>query len=72
MKKKLLMFTFTIFMGTISLKSQTPPHPTPSGPPGNLSGYTGPVQSPIDGGFTILLALAGVYAGRKSLKLIKK
>jgi hypothetical protein len=59
-----IILAIILTVSTFSLIAQPPPPPDNAGTGGGPIG-SGPLGAPIDGGLTILLALAGAYAGRK-------
>ena len=69
MTKKIILLSAILTISTLSLFSQTPPHPNGGSDPTSIHngavGSNGPSGAPIDGGLSIFLLLAGAYAGRK-------
>ncbi len=68
---KTIVFAGLVIMLPLFPIAQTPPHPNGGGGPG---GGNTPVGggAPIDGGLSILLALGGIYAGKKIWGLRKE
>jgi hypothetical protein len=60
MKKKLVLFLVISIVEIMNVIAQSPP--APAAPPGNLTGYAGPVQAPLEGGVSILIVMALAYA----------
>lgn len=69
MKKKIIVLAALLTVTTLSLLAQTPPHPPADAGSGGGPVGSNPSGAHIDGGLTILIALAGAYAGKKTIEL---
>lgn len=62
MKRRVFIIVSILALGSISLFAQAPPPPPGNAGLGGGPVGSGPASVPIDGGITLLLSFAGLYA----------